>query len=56
MATSEYMSAKENYEELLHEARKMTVKNIRIALKQRGAFHQWAVDAYEKALEDKGGK
>ena len=49
-----FMSSKENYEELLHRARKMTVRNIRIALKQRGAFHRWAIDAYEKALEEKG--
>ncbi len=43
------------YEELLKEVRKLTVRDIKIALNQRGAMHAWAVAAYEKALEEKIG-
>ena len=50
---AEYKTAKESYEELLAEARTMTVRNIKVALNQRAAMHKWAVDAYEKALAEK---
>lgn len=38
----EFKTEKENYEETLIEARKMTARNIEIALNQRDAMHQWA--------------
>jgi hypothetical protein len=50
---SQFKTDKENYEELLADARKMTTRNIRLALNQRAAFHGWAVRAYEKALDEK---
>lgn len=53
MAKPEYETNKAQYEELLKEARTMTMKNINIALRQRGALHNWAVRAYEQALNEK---
>ena len=52
----EYKTAKENFDEALIEARKLTVKDIKIALQQRLAMHGWAVKAYEVALSEKIGK
>lgn len=53
--TTPYKSTEENYQEALADARKMTVRNIRIALNQRAALHVWAVRAYETALAEKVG-
>jgi CHASE3 domain sensor protein len=49
----EYKTAKENFEEALAEARKMTKKEIEDILRDRVAFHGWAVRAYEQALKEK---
>jgi hypothetical protein len=46
-------SQRENYEELLTEARQLCAQSIRIALNQRASLHSWAVAAYEKALGEK---
>lgn len=49
----EYKSDDENYKELLAEARTMKVREIYVALQQRNAMHNWAVKAYETALDEK---
>lgn len=49
----EYKTDRENYLELLEQARKMSTKEIQIALRQRNAFHVWAVNAYEQALKER---
>jgi hypothetical protein len=51
-----YKSTEENFKEALQEARQMTTRNIKIALKQRGALHKWAVRAYETALAERAPK
>lgn len=50
----EYKTRAENKAELLAEARTMTVRALRDALRERWALHTWAVEAYEKALAEKG--
>lgn len=53
MTKPEYAESRRLKAELLREARKLTKKDIRIALRQRTAFHAWAVEAYEQALAEK---
>jgi hypothetical protein len=53
MKNAEYKTNEENKAELLAVARRMTAKDIKVALRQRAAFHQWAVEAYEQALDEK---
>ena len=48
-----FKTGDENYKETLEEARKMTVHELKVVLKDRLAFHSWAVKAYEKALAEK---
>jgi hypothetical protein len=52
MKNAEYKTDQENFEEHLAIARKLTVRDIKLALNQR-AFHGWAVRAYEQALMEK---
>ncbi len=50
---SEYKTDKENFEELLIKAREMDKQDIELALRDRLAYHGWAVRAYEQALSEK---
>ena len=53
MTELKFRTPKENYEETLLEARKMSTQKLKEILRQRLAFHWWAVKAYEKALAEK---
>jgi hypothetical protein len=49
----EYQTTKENFEETLAEARRMTKQELNAVLQDRLAMHNWAVRAYEQALQER---
>jgi hypothetical protein len=49
----EYFSDEENFNIALDGYRQMTIKDIKIELKQSSAMHYWAVNALRQALVEK---